>query len=291
MKLKQRLVLGFYKNKLRLLEQISARRAAEAAFKLFCTPYTKRREYKTPAIFNKANKVSFRFGADQVNGFQWWPSSPNNHKILICHGFDSYSYRFDHYIQPLLQNGFEVLAFDAPAHGLSSGKTINAAQYRDTILEICNRFGPVDGIMAHSLGGLAVALALEQMPDHLQKRLVLIAPATESTRAIDTFFNYLPVSNRVKDEFNNIIHEMGGYPAEWYSVSRVVQQLSTPTLWVHDEEDTITPFADMQHLVNMKLAHVEFVITKGLGHSNIYRDKAISSRIISFLCQLVKESV
>lgn len=272
------------------MAQISARSAAEEAFRLFCTPYTKRREYKVPPIFTKANNLSFRFGAEQVRGFQWWPSTPNGRKILICHGFDSYSYKFEKYIQPLLDHGFEVLAFDAPAHGLSSGKTINAAQYRDTILDVCKRFGPIDGMIAHSLGGLAAALALEQLPNNMLKRLVLIAPATESTRAINTFFKYLPVPEKVKAEFNNIIHEKGGYPAEWYSVDRVVRQLGTPTLWIHDEEDTVTPYADMEHLLELKLPHLEFEITRGLGHSNVYRDNNVINCICSFLAHMVKEA-
>ncbi|WP_207493207.1 alpha/beta hydrolase [Aridibaculum aurantiacum] len=289
MKLTQRIVLGFYTNKLKLLGLFSPHKAAEEAFRIFCTPYSKRKNYQAPPIFEKANKVNFIFNGETIHGFQWWPAVSNGHKILICHGFDSHSYKFDRYIEPLLEKGFEVLAFDAPAHGLSSGKTINAAMYRDTILEICRRFGPVDGIMAHSLGGLAVALAVEKMPYNLHKRLVLIAPATESTRAIEGFFKYIPVSKRVRAAFDKIIMEMGGYPAEWYSVARVVQHLTTPTLWIHDREDTITPFADMEHLIDLQLPHLNFEITKGLGHSNVYRDNDISEKIIKFLSAIVKE--
>jgi pimeloyl-ACP methyl ester carboxylesterase len=289
MKLAQRIVLGYHRKKLALLAAVSPRKAAEEAFKLFCTPYTKRRKYTPPPIFLQADKITFQFKSGQIHGFQWKPEKPNGHKILICHGFDSYSYKFDKYIQPLLHKGFEVLAFDAPAHGLSSGKTINAAEYRDTIVEISNRYGPMDGIMAHSLGGLAVALALEKLPDHNHKRLVLIAPATESTRAINAFFSYIPVSAQVRDEFEKLITEMGGYPSSWYSVSRVMEQQTTPTLWIHDEEDRITPYADMQHMVDKNLPHITFTITKGLGHSNLYHDKKINQQIIDFFGSLVDQ--
>lgn len=289
MKLTQRLVLAFYMSKMKLLAKVSPRKAAEEAFRLFCTPYTKRKIYDAPPIFSKANKLNFNMGNEQVHGFQWWPENSNGHKILICHGFDSYSYKFDKYIAPLLKDGFEVLAFDAPAHGLSSGKTINAALYRDTIIEICNRFGPIDGIMAHSLGGLAVALAAEKMPGNDHKRLVLIAPATESTRAIDGFFKLFPLSREIRHEFNEIIMEMGGYPASWYSVARVVQQLTTPTFWIHDEDDTITPFEDVQHLLDLKLPHIKFEITKGLGHSNVYRDNEVVQKVVHYFSGLLHQ--
>jgi pimeloyl-ACP methyl ester carboxylesterase len=289
MKLAQRIVLVYYRKKLKWLSALSPRKAAEEAFKLFCTPYSKRKTYEAPPVFRQAKKLSFRFQHEHVHGFHWTPAHANGQKILICHGFDSHSYKFDKYIQPLLTKGFEVFAFDAPAHGLSSGKRINAGQYRDIILHINQEYGPMDGIMAHSLGGLAVALAMEKMSGNTQTRLVLIAPATESTRAINTFFTFLPVSNQVREEFEKIIFEMGGVPSSWYSVSRAMKELSTPTLWIHDEEDLITPFEDMQHMIDMKLPHIQFEITKGLGHS-VYRDNKVNKQIIDFLGTLVNES-
>jgi len=281
------MVLGYYRNKLKLLAAVSPRKAAEEAFKLFCTPYTKRRKYKAPPVFHHAKKLSFKILNEQVHGFQWLPKKANGHKVLICHGFDSYSYRFDKYIQPLLDAGFEVFAFDAPAHGISTGKTINATQYRDAILEISKRYGPMDGIMAHSFGGLAVALAVEAMKDHEHKRLVLIAPATETTTAIEGFFKYVPVTEPVRKEFDKLIEELGGNPSTWFSVSRVMKNITTPTLWIHDEEDMITPFADMKHMVDLQLRHITFKITKGLGHSNVYRDHAINQQVIAFFKSMV----
>ena len=70
---------------------------------------------------------------------------------------------FEHYVQPLLEKGYEVLAFDAPAHGQSGGTTITAMVYRDMIIHIHDHYGPVDSYMAHSMGGLALALAMEKI--------------------------------------------------------------------------------------------------------------------------------
>ncbi len=283
MKLTQRLVLAYYKNKLKLLERISPRRAAEEAFRLFCTPYTRRKKYDAPPIFKKSGKLNFTLDREVIHGFQWLPEKSNGHKVLICHGFDSYSYRFDRYVEPLLLAGFEVLAFDAPAHGLSSGKTINAAQYRDMVIEVSKRYGPIHGLISHSFGGLAVALAIEKIPDNQYKRLVLMAPATESTTAISHFFTYVSVSDAVKKEFHDLINEMGGNPASWFSVARAMQNVTTPTLWVHDKEDAVTPFADVEHLLALNLPHLHFEITSGLGHSNVYRDEKVSKKVIQYM--------
>ena len=285
MKLIQRVFLGYYIVRFRATELVSPSAAAKAAFKLFTTPYSKRKTYDVPDAFKNANKTSFTFKQHTIHGFVWKPKVPNGYKILICHGFDSLSYKFDRYIEPLLHQGFELYAFDAPAHGLSSGKTINALLYRDMILQILNDYGPFNGIMAHSFGGIAVTLAIEEIKDNLPNRLVLIAPATETTRSINDFCRHLKISPQVRREMETIILKIGGKPPSWYSVARIIKSISVPTLWLHDKNDRVTPYEDMQHLKEHNLPHVEFVITEGLGHS-LYRDDAVANRITGFFVTL-----
>jgi len=54
-------------------------------------------------------------------------------------------------------------------------------------------------------------------------------------------------------------------------------------LWVHDKDDTMTPFADIDNVVNAKYPNFEFMITEGLGHRRIYRDNKVSKAVIDFL--------
>jgi len=285
MKLIQTIFLSYYKAKFKILELVSPATAAKSAFDLFCTPYSSRKTYEVPEAFTSAEKLSFSFQQHTIHGFNWKPKVPNGHKVLICHGFDSLSYRFERYIDPLLNQGFEIYAFDAPGHGLSSGKTINALLYRDMILKVLSNYGPFSGLIAHSFAGIAVTLALEELKENLPKRLVLIAPATETTRSINDFCRHLAISPRLRREMEKLIVDIGGQPPSWYSVSRVIQSISIPTLWLHDKNDQITPFEDMKHLTELDLKHVEFVITEKLGHS-LYKDDTVANKIIGFLVTL-----
>ena len=286
MKLKQRVVLSYFKLKLKLLERIDIKLAAKEAFKLLCTPYTRKRVFQLPQIFEQGHKIAYTYQQHTISGYVWKPNKPNNHSILICHGFDSASYKFAHYITPLLNHGFEVLAFDAPAHGLSTGKTINILQYCNFILEIIKQFGPVSGIMAHSFGGTAAALANEQLPSGAIKRLVLIAPATETTSSINDFCKVLNISKPLQYQLNHLVLSIAGKPISWYSVSRIVQTVTTPTLWLHDRNDTITPYNDMVHLQQLNLPHLHFGITQGLGHS-LYNDKGVAESITTFFKEML----
>ena len=285
MKLAQRIIVGYYRIRFKVITLFSLKEAAKEAFELFCTPYSKRKTYAIPVVFEQAEKIQFDFQQHTIHGFKWKSTISNGRKVLICHGFDSYSYKFERYILPLTEKGFEVLAFDAPAHGLSSGKTINALLYSEMIVEITALYGFFTAIIAHSFGGLAAGLAIEKLCQNRPERLVLIAPATETTRSVTDFGRYLRLSKKLKEALENLIIQIGGKPASWYSVARIVQSIKIPTLWLHDAEDTITPYEDMRHLTKLSLPHVEFIITKGLGHS-LYRDDAVASRIIDFVADI-----
>lgn len=283
LKLAQRIALGYYKTKFSLLSLLSHQRAARSVFRLFCTPYSGKPRRKAPPVFERGQKLNLRFHQLTLHGWRWMPETPNGKKILIVHGFDSCSYRFDRYIIPLNRMGFEVFAFDAPGHGLSGGKTINALAYSQAILEQETLYGPFYAIMAHSLGGLAASLAFEQLPGQEHRKLVLIAPSTETTTAIERFFRVMPVHDNTKAAFHRVIEEIGQKPVSHYSVSRIVQELKAPVLWIHDEEDNVCPYADTLAVQALGLPNVEFFITKGLGHSGVYRQNNVFRKILSFL--------
>lgn len=283
MKLAQRILIGYYKTKLRTIGMVSPAKAAELAYKLFCTPYTGRSKRKEPPVFHKAEKLFFEMDGNTIRGYRWRPEHPNGKTILIVHGFSSYAYKFEKYINPLKKEGFEVLAFDAPAHGNSGGKYINAAIYKNALLEIEQRYGPVYGIMGHSLGGLAGALAFEQLTNNQHKKLVLVAPATETHRAIDNFFTIIPVDEKTRKAFEELIGRIAEQPISYYSVSRVVKSTKAPVLWVHDRQDSICTFEDVQPVIDQHLPHIRFIVTEQLGHSKVYKDSKICSAIVQFL--------
>ena len=69
----------------------------------------------------------------------------------------------------------------------------------------------------------------------------------------------------------------------YYSTSRAIAENKINTLWLHDEEDWICPYEDVKKIQEKQLNHVEFYITKGLGHSKIYRDSIVKEKIFNFL--------
>jgi esterase/lipase len=282
MKLSQRLAIAYYKTKIHTIGLVSPRKAAEMAYTLFCTPRKPRKKLKEPPLFHKAEKLQLLVDDIMLKGFRFIPPHPNGKKILILHGFSSYSYKFEKYVGLFKKQGFEVVAFDAPAHGLSGGKLINALLYKEAILQIETSFGPFFGFMGHSLGGLAGSLALKELTDQANRRLVLIAPAIRTDSAIQHFYDLLSADQKFKTAFEQIIKEMTHETIENISVSHAIKHINASILWVHDKDDKICLYEDVVPIINEKPSNIQFVITEGLGHSRIYKETSISNAIDLF---------
>lgn len=279
MKLGQKLAIGYVQTKFKLLRIISKRRTAEKAFEVFGTPYLKSVR-KAPV--KNAEEVHILLDDKKVNGYRW--NHPQEKKALILHGFGSAAHKFEEHAILLAQNGYEVLAFDAPAHGESEGNRTNAIEYSAMIKQVIENFGPVSAFLAHSFGGISLSLALEQIPHDSNTKVVFIAPATETTSAVDGAFKMLKINDKtVRNEFENIVLELSGKNTAWFSMRRAMHNIKASVLWIHDEDDDITPWADALKVKEDNHPNINFVSTKGLGHRKIYHDESVKKQMIDFM--------
>ena len=278
----QKLALGYYKTKLNLINSLSTRWAAAEAFDVFTKPYPVKPK-PDPPIWATAQKLFVETPFGRLAGYSWQPAKPNGQKFLIVHGFAGNTRSFQAYIKPLLSKGYEVFAYDAPAHGKSGGKRLNASMYMQVLEIIVAHHGGFHAYLGHSLGGLAIMLALHHHQQPMIPKIVLIAPATESTTAADNFFDFLRLPAKLRKAFEMRVEKIGGVPLQWYSIGRVLHEVKGDILWLHDEEDFVTPIGDVYPLMDPHPKHVHFHFTKGLGHSRIYHDSKIKKLILNFV--------
>lgn len=280
MAIAKRLALQYVRTKFKLLSRLSKRAAAEKAFELFVTPQSREKKELSP-LFKKAESLRFDFEGVAIQGYRF--HHPSDKRCLILHGFESSVLNFEAYVTPLAKKGYEVLGFDAPAHGASGGKRINALDYKNLILKIQQEYGPITSFITHSFGGLALALALEEMPHDETWKAVFIAPATESVTAANHFTALLKLDAEVLKEFEALIEEANNRPLSWYSVARAAGAIKAQVLFLQDEKDSITPLSDVRPIMDKGYPNFRFVISTGLGHSYIYRAKQTLHTVVDFL--------
>ena len=276
----QDILITYFRSQLRLLSYYSKKRAGNKAFEIFCTPFL-RVKYTEEQIKN-ATPLQFHFNNFTIKGFQW--NQGASKKILIVHGFRSSLFKFQHYVPLLMGKGYEVMAFDAPAHGLSGGKMLTALDYKNFIQTINEKFGPFDSYLSHSFGGLAVSTYLAELNNNALIKNIMIAPAANSKTLIESFFKELHINDEaVKKFFYENIYQLSNQTIDWFSIKRCVPRLTGPTFWVHDYFDKITPVDDALQIAQQKPQNFQFLFTENLGHRRIYKDETVIDAVIQFL--------
>lgn len=283
----ERIYLQYLRTKFKTLSKLAPATAGRMAFDLFCTPYPKYKKRKAPAIFNHARNLTVVMkDKTKIKGFEWQSNSPNGQTVLIAHGYASFAYKFEHYITPLLKMGYRVLAFDAPGHGQSEGKHINVVVYQEAIEQIMQQCGPVNHFIGHSLGALTLSMIAEQIDRPNERKFVLIAPATKTTTTFDNFFKMMHFNQVTKDAFINQVLSLTAHKVEYFASDRALANYKGPLLWVHDQEDLVCPYKDLEEFQKNAPNNVEFLITNGLGHNKVYKTAEVMDQIMAFLAPI-----
>lgn len=264
--------------------------AGQKAFDLFCTPYPKYKKRKAPAIFHQANPLHLLLNqSTALRGFEWLPlpAKNNGQTVLIAHGYASFSFKFDQYIQPLLRMGYRVVCIDAPGHGVSDGKYINVVIYKEALEHAMEKFGPIHHFIGHSLGALTISLIAETIHQPLQHKFVLIAPATKTTTTFANYFKMMHFNEAIQDAFMKTVQHKTNHPITYFEADRAIQQFTGPVLWVHDQEDLVCPYSDIIGFQKKAGKNIKFMITKGLGHNKVYKTPEVLEEIMAFLVPIV----
>ena len=98
----------------------------------------------------------------------------------------------------LVEAGYRVLSFDAPAHGLSSGKQNNIYEISGTILGLDKLYGPFESVITHSFGGPCLAIAMQN--GLKTSRVINISPPSTTTGLVKN--SHLPFPYQKKQKMH-----------------------------------------------------------------------------------------
>ena len=118
-------------------------------------------------------------------------------KILLVHGWSGRGTQLVKFADEFEKLGYQIVSFDAPAHGKSPGNTTLLPDFIASIFEIEKHFGPFEAAVGHSLGGMAL---LNAVKDGLQiNRLTIIGSGDIVKDIIDDFVKKLQLDSKISD--------------------------------------------------------------------------------------------
>lgn len=208
-----------------------------------------------------------------------WGTGPT---LLLVHGWEANADRFLHFVQPLVNAGFRVVAVDGHAHGASSGRLTNLLQSSDALAGVIRQIEPVHGVIAHSFGGGATMALLARYPSIRINRIVLIASVNRLSDMMALFTRVLRLNERVKHAFFNHAVRLVKAPLETYDVQTIARQRTEPALIIHDKADELVPSSN-GHAIAQAWPGAQYHETNKLGHRRILKDDDVIRRVAEFL--------
>jgi len=253
------------------------------ATRLFTTPFRKRPlSDMEKEVLSKATRLNIPYQNDsKLIAYRWGkPSAPI---VLFVHGWTGTASSFVMFIEPLVSRGFQVVAYDGPAHGASPGKTANLIEWTDGVMAVIQELNQVHCIIGHSLGAGAILVASSAGLN--TNKIVMIAPFNDIISITENFATHLSIPCETIAGMRDYIavkynQQLVRYGDDWNNIFH--SGFKVPTLILHDKHDKEIPWNNAMAIAE-QWPWATLITTQGLGHRRILINVDVVNQVAEFV--------
>ncbi len=277
-----------------VLQTVAPRLAARWAEQLFFAPPPSRRRSPLTAEGRRLLEAGHAFfvsvAGERVAAWSWGDDGRERPAVYLVHGWGSRGGRLAAFIPPLLQSGVRVITFDAPGHGASEGRLSSMPQFARALRGVVEAAGPAHGVIAHSMGASASALAMSW--GLTVGRAVFLAPAADPSAFADQFAAVLGLGTRVMAGMRERSERRFAFRWADLNIPAVARAIPAPPplLVFHDRGDAVVPWSDGAAIAaawpgsgSGGAAGAELASSSGLGHRDLVRAPDVVARAVAFV--------
>jgi pimeloyl-ACP methyl ester carboxylesterase len=252
--------------------------AAALAERLFLTPPKLQLPQSTLFDFLDAHSSYVDYRGRTLASWRWGPLDAP--AVLLAHGWGGHAGQMRGFVPALLREGLRVVAYDQPAHGLSEGRLTGLPDFAGALAAVARHHGNVRHVVAHSLAGPAVSIALAR--GLALQSTVLVSPPSDLVDYSRRFARWTWMPERLRRRMQAAIEER--YGLRWFEleVPRLAPRLKATALVIHDREDAVVPWQQGAALAGA-WPGARLLSTTGLGHGRILQDAGVLRATADFI--------
>lgn len=260
----------------RVLWRTAPRLAIERAMRAMLTPPRHAFPDAELEAMEEASLLPVAMVPGRLIGWRW--GRARDPVVVLVHGWGGRGTQLKAFIDPLLERGFSVVAFDAPGHGMTGGDESSLPHFVQGLNAVLDRLGAVHAIVGHSVGAAVTAMALARRP--ALGRAVLIAPPASLTDSSRRIAAALQWPEALRAAVQRRIEQRFGVSWSDFEAERAGGQ--QPLLVIHDRQDREVPFGEgLRYLRRWPQARL--METCGLGHRRVLDDPAVIAATVEFI--------
>jgi len=254
----------------------------EAVLHAFTHPRNKPLAAEEQQLLNQAEVQYFNLGWDRFPLWTWGRAANPTRRVLLVHGWESRASHWASFIPALLVAGYEVSAFDGPAHGEADGESTNVLELGQALVVAAKAVGPLFAVIGHSAGSPASLYGFANGVE-THTSVHLSGPA-HLTHVLDHVAARGGLTKEQWPLFRQRFESYLGVPAETLDLPMLRHGLSHPALLLHDPLDAEVPYAESEALAAAwPEARLEAVAD--VGHRRILKSPSAIEGVVNFLRQ------
>jgi pimeloyl-ACP methyl ester carboxylesterase len=201
--------------------------------------------------------------------------------VLFAHGWEGSAADFVPLASAVARGGHRAVLLDLPAHGRSGGTSTTVVEWLGALSTVAGTLGRVDALVGHSLGAMAVALALGESRIG-EKEAVLLAPVASPEQFLAPFARMIGLPRERTDNMIQRVAQRVGRSAESLDLRQATRACTVPSLILHDPRDRVAEWSYAK-AIGDAWPGSRLSACDGLGHRRLLRDAYTIARAVEFI--------
>ena len=231
------------------------------------------------ALAMQAHSFFLALNHNKIKVYEWGKGPV----ILLVHGWAGRALQLDAFVQPLLDKGYKVVAFDHKGHGESTSRFSSFPEIvRSTGLVAAHYADALYGVVAHSIGSNSMFKVSETVEREL--KIVAVAPMEKFLGWLERMRMRIGIYEQLFAQVVRQIESDSELSLADLCVLDYEKIGRHDVLLVHDKFDRMNKIS-ASHEIQKNLQGTELIQTEMLGHSRILGNQEVVDRVVAHFTQ------
>lgn len=249
------------------LQIFSPKLVSRIAYKLMSRPRIRKIRDSEELIFNESIMERVAYKKFQIQKYQW--GNPSDKVALLIHGWEGQAGNFAALVDTLVQKKYNVIAFDALAHGKSSIANTNMFEFAEFLEAQFPVLNP-SLIISHSFGSVNTATIFRNNTDFNLDMWIMVTTPHKFLSRVNQISDHFGLNEKAKAKLIKRIQNDTNENINELDMAVYCQKLSNvkKAIIIHSKTDKVLPIEGARE-VDKAFAKSELIELDNLGHYSI----------------------
>ena len=263
---------------IKFLQFFSSTLVSRIAYKFMSIPRIRKLRESEEKILNESVMETIPYNDFKIQQYEW--GKENNKTALLIHGWEGQAGNFAALIKILVDNGYHVVAFDAPSHGRSSiGKT-NMFEFSNFLGTQFVKLNP-SLIISHSFGSVNTAIVLKRNQNIKIDMWIMVTTPLRFITRVNEISKQFGINAKTQNKLINLIQKDTNENIDQLDMAITCNELANvnQAIIVHSKTDKVLPIEGAREVAK-SFERSQLIELDNLGHYSILWSKELNKIVV-----------